>query len=498
MIRYCMKCGKTIEDNASCCGIKSFKMLIEVPAEYISTYNEKVGLVSDAYKNKKCQDKEVKKTENVQFQNDIRQSGAYKAVILECTLRIEQDDYATDSYISDLLKKYKVYSCGVSIDEIRKAVTEHLKSKDKKVMPVPVNSEKVKENRYKSSVENKNIAQVNTNKAVRYDKKISANDFKKSIDYKIVVSRAYFKELEEGSVSDAFILGELDKLNIHEKCMDEISIDDVKHDMWLLKKSRKVEKKEIADIAVLSQDVGKKNLSSNDIRKSENYNMIVKIAYLKKLTDGQVSDDFILDKLKAHYGDDAKKITVDDIRYDMHLIDMEKKKQKGTQTQPPNIKAKDSTNPENISQARYDEKSISHEKSDKKQKNKDNNTIIIVIESATIAIAAIVAYLMFYSSYVEPAELMFMPKWALVGLWFFFLLANPLAIDYMLLNKVFGLNVVYVCMQIMSFYIAELINGGPCSLLVLFLRIVVNFLLFIGSIVMTDHILKHREIKNNK
>ena len=105
---------------------------------------------------------------------------------------------------------------------------------------------------------------------------------------------------------------------------------------------------------------------------------------------------------------------------------------------------------------------------------------------------------MFYSSYVEPAELMFMPKWALVGLWFFFLLANPLAIDYMLLNKVFGLNVVYVCMQIMSFYIAELINGGPCSLLVLFLRIVVNFLLFIGSIVVTDHILKHREIKNNK
>lgn len=239
------------------------------------------------------------------------------------------------------------------------------------------------------------------NKGELQSKELSVSEFKKSIDYKIVVNRAYFKEKEEGNVSDDFIQSELDKLRLDKKSIGKITVEDVRNDMRNLTKRQ-------AD---------------------------------KKMTTDSVASEKTTEK-----------------------------------------ESKDETKSNAIA-------------SQEKKQGVDRKTIIIIVESAIIIVAAAIAYFMFYSSYVEPADLAFMPKWGWGACWILELLLVPLCVLIMIDDNEVVLSVIYVCAQIITFYIAELFYGGACPSWVVFIRVMVDCLLNVGIFYVPNLKKKHSKIK---
>lgn len=347
--------------------------------------------------------KEPKTNVELKRRDDARQAGAYNVVIMECVAKIKQDDYITDGYVSDLLKKNMIYNCGISIAEVRKDVAEYMKTNK--------SAEELGERGDTTDIANV----VWKNKTGVRSKKISVNEFKNSIDYKIVVRRVYFKEKEDGDVSDDYILSELDKIGLDEKCAGKITIEDVRKDMWLIKKQQ---------------------------------------------ADKQAIDDTVIFRKKT------------------------------------NNESNDSGESKNVSQRQVKENEIGKQEVNKKtRKVEKRNKIIIAVESIIIITAAVLAYLIFYSSYVEAVDLVFLPKWAWVAMWILELIVVPLCVDYVIESNELGISVIYMCLQIITFYIAEVINGGPCHSVIVFIRLIVGAMLEVGVFAVVDFRLKHGKVK---
>lgn len=357
----------------------------------------------DSSKSDPCnvtQERKLKTNDSVERQNDARQARAYNAVIMECAAKINQDDYVTDGYVSDLLKKNKIYNSEISIAEVRKDVAEYMR--------INKGIEGLGKGGSDTSVNNI----VRDNKTERYSKKLSVNEIKKGIDYKIVVMRAYFKENEDGSVSDDFIRSELDNMGLNEKCSGKINIEDVRNDMRLIKEQQ-------ADKEAISE---KTSLEKN--------------------------------------------------------------------------KHDDSVKSETVSQMKVKEKEGEKQEVNKKtSKGEKKKRIIVATETIIIIAAAVFSYFMFYSSYIEPEALVFLPKWTWLTMWIIELIVVPLCVAYMVESNEVGLSVIYMCVQIIMFYIAEVINGGPCNSVIVFIRLVVGALLEWGAFAAVDFRLKHSKVK---
>lgn len=253
---------------------------------------------------------------------------------------------------------------------------------------------------------------VRDNKTERYSKKLSVNEIKKGIDYKIVVMRAYFKENEDGSVSDDFIRSELDNIGLNEKCSGKINIEDVRNDMRLIKEQQ-------ADKEAISEKASSEKNKHDDSVKSETVSQM---------------------KVKEKEG----------------------------------------------------EKQEVNKKTSKGEKKK---RIIVATETIIIIAAAVFSYFMFYSSYIEPEALVFLPKWTWLTMWIIELIVVPLCVAYMVESNEVGLSVIHMFLQIITFYIAEVINGGPCNSVIVFIRLVVGALLEWGAFAAVDFRLKHSKVK---
>ncbi|CUN01606.1 hypothetical protein [Coprococcus eutactus] len=364
------------------------------------------------------------------------------------------------------------------------------------------------------------------NKGELQSKELSVSEFKKSIDYKIVVNRAYFKEKEEGNVSDDFIQSELDKLIIDKKCIGKITVEDVRNDIRNLTK-RQADKKMTTDSVVSEKndskrDVGKtprdnkgelqsKELSVSEFKKSIDYKIVVNRAYFKEKEEGSVSDDFIqseLDKLRL----DKKfigEVTVEDVRNDMRILikrQADKKIITDTVVSEKNAKNEGKEEIKNVAQSQVKGKNGKKKKVDKiekkeltavttsleekaeidniekkknkrtklrSEKNSDNaryvkkihcnknisQRIRIVITISEV-VGLLIMMLISYTKYYRTVELKY--KWLFILLWILGIILSSIVFFKFSNNcKKILIGVAYWLLQLAAFVTVEIVYGSP-------------------------------------
>lgn len=261
------------------------------------------------------------------------------------------------------------------------------------------------------------------NKGELQSKELSVSEFKKSIDYKIVVNRAYFKEKEEGNISDDFIQSELDKLRLDKKFIGEVTVEDVRNDMRILTK-RQADKKIITDTVVSEKNA--KNEGKDEIKNVAQSQVKGENGKKKKV------DKIEKKELTAVTTSLAEKAEIDNI---------EKKKNKRTKLR----------SEKNCDNARHVKKIHC---------NKNISQRIRIVITISEVVGLLIMMLISYTKYYRTIEIKY--KWLFILLWILGIILSSIVFFKFSNNcKKILIGVVYWLLQLAAFVTIEIVYGSP-------------------------------------